>query len=78
MLRSQVIMSQYAFSEDTKTLVLKKLTEKGAVRDCPRCGNKTFSIIDGYFNQTLQNDLNGFVIGGPSVPAVVVACNNCG
>jgi DNA-directed RNA polymerase subunit RPC12/RpoP len=61
-----------------KDQIIKKLTEKGAVKDCPRCGHKAFTLIDGYFNQTLQNDLTGFVLGGPSVPVAVVACNNCG
>ena len=62
----------------TKDEIAKRLTERGAVLPCPRCGNNNFSVIDGYFNQTLQDDLQGVVIGGPSVPMAVVACNRCG
>ena len=61
-----------------KDKIIQKLVEKGAVLPCPRCGNKEFTIIDGYFNQTLQDELQGLVIGGPSIPSVVTACGRCG
>lgn len=51
--------------------IIKTLEERGATRPCPRCGNKNFSIVEGYFDQTLQTELKGMVIGGPSVPSVV-------
>ncbi len=54
------------------------LQRKGANKPCDRCGHSQFSIID----ETLltMQPLNGsFVVGGGGgVPAVVVACNNCG
>ena len=45
---------------------------------CPICGNDHFIIADGYFNSTLQDNLNGFVIGGPSMPSIPIVCNRCG
>lgn len=58
--------------------IIRRLTEKGAVLPCPRCGTKSFNIIDGYFVHPLQEEPGGIVIGGQSVPAVAVVCANCG
>jgi len=65
-------------SERDKQEIIKALEERGATRPCPRCGNNNFTLLDGYFNQTIQTELKGMVLGGPSVPSVVVACNRCG
>lgn len=56
---------------------IKALTAKGVKLPCPRCGNAGFSIV-GETMIPLQSDPNSFQIGGPSVPTVLVACNNCG
>lgn len=58
--------------------IIKKLNEKGANLPCPRCGHKKFTLIDGYFNHTLQDNLSGLVIGGKSIPSAVIGCVNCG
>jgi hypothetical protein len=60
------------FSQEQMAKIIKALEEKGAILPCPRCGNQTFSVLGGYFNQTVQSDLRGLVIGGSSVPTVVV------
>lgn len=65
-------------SEERKKEIIKVLDELGAKLPCPRCGNPHFILIDGYFNQTIQPELQGIVLGGPSIPSVVVACNKCG
>jgi len=55
------------------------LTKKGAVHPCHRCGRASFTVLEGYSNLILQDDISiGLVIGGPSVPVVLVACSNCG
>ena len=65
-------------SDEKKQEIIKALEERGAKLPCPRCGNQSFTLIGGYFNQTIQTDLKGMVLGGPSVPSVVVVCNRCG
>jgi ribosomal protein L37E len=65
-------------SEQKKQEIIKVLEERGAKLPCPRCGNNSFTLLDGYFNQTIQTDFKGMVLGGPSVPSVVVACTRCG
>ncbi len=65
-------------SEAQRQKVIQALNEKAATLPCPRCGNADFTLLDGYFNQTIQTELQGIVIGGPSIPSVVVACKKCG
>ena len=59
--------------------IAKKLTEKNATLPCHRCGATEFTVLEGFSNIFLQKDFNaGLVIGGPSIPVIHVACNNCG
>ena len=64
--------------QEQKQRIIKALKDRGAKLPCPRCGNDSFTLLNGYFNQTIQTELKGMVIGGPSIPSVVVACNRCG
>lgn len=45
---------------------------------CPMCGNKHFFIADGYFNTSMQDNLDGLIIGGPSMPSIAIVCSKCG
>jgi ribosomal protein S27AE len=65
-------------SQIQKDKIIKALGERGANLPCPRCGNEAFTLLDGYFNQGIQSDPKGIVLGGRSIPSVVVACNRCG
>jgi ribosomal protein S27AE len=62
----------------TKDKIIKALQERNANMPCPRCGNDAFTLLDGYFNQVIQSDPRGIVLGGRTIPSVVVACNKCG
>jgi hypothetical protein len=64
--------------KEQKDKIVKALVDRGAKLPCPRCGNNSFTLLDGYFNQTIQTELKGMVIGGPSIPSIVVACTRCG
>ena len=58
--------------------IIKAVEDAGARLPCPRCGNDSFTLLNGYFNQTIQTDPKGMVLGGPSIPSIVIACNRCG
>lgn len=45
---------------------------------CPMCQNKNFIMAEGYFNNSMQGDLEGVSLGGPSIPTIAIICNNCG
>lgn len=64
---------------EEKQKISNALQQKQALLPCPRCDKQKFTLLEGYFNQTIQQDLQaGLTIGGPSVPSVVVVCDNCG
>jgi ribosomal protein L37E len=65
-------------NEVRKDGIIKALTDRGANLPCPRCGNNTFTLLDGYFNQVIQEDPKGIVLGGRTIPSAVIACNRCG
>ena len=66
-------------NKDREAEIIAKLQEKGANLPCPRCGQTSFTLLDSYLNLIVQNELSGgLVIGGPTVPSAVTACNNCG
>lgn len=52
-------------SEDQKKKIIEALEKAKALLPCPRCGNQNFSLVGGYFNQPIQTELGGLVIGGP-------------
>lgn len=66
------------FDQQRKAQIAAALQQKGANNPCERCGNETFSIVDGYFRQDVQDDLQNVNLGGPTVPTVAIACENCG
>jgi predicted nucleic-acid-binding Zn-ribbon protein len=65
-------------SQDKLDEIIEILNKRGAVKPCPRCGHKEFTLANAYFNQILQDNLKKIVIGGPTVPCAVVICQNCG
>ncbi|MGD1120249.1 MAG: hypothetical protein ABR886_12345 [Dehalococcoidales bacterium] len=64
--------------QDQKDQIIKALSERGANLPCPRCGNNAFTLLDGYFNQIIQEEPQGIVLSGRTIPSVVVACKRCG
>lgn len=66
------------WSEEFKKRIIAKLEDRGVKGHCPRCGSTGFTLIDGFFNRPVQDDLGGMVLGGPSVPTVGTACTRCG
>lgn len=57
---------------------LKRILESKGIVRCPMCGGNHFQVVDGYFSNFIQNGLNGFALGGPSVPSVMIICAECG
>lgn len=67
-------------SKEDKQKIISELNNRinsGDIK-CPMCGNKHFIIADGYYNSILQDNLNGIVLGGPSIPSIPIICNRCG
>ena len=56
---------------------VEALNSKGVKLPCPRCGSNKFSVV-GESIIAINEDPNVISIGGPSVPTILVACDNCG
>ncbi len=66
-------------SPEEKQKISNRLQERGALLPCPRCGNQSFTLLDGYINHPLQNKVSaGLILGGPIVPTIGVVCTRCG
>jgi hypothetical protein len=65
-------------SKERQDEIIAALEKHGAKQPCPRCGNRNFSLVGGYFNHFVQTQLGGVSLGGPSIPTAVVACTQCG
>ncbi len=67
-------------SNEEKQKIISELMNRisSGVIKCPMCGNQHFVIADGYFNTTMQDNLDGFELGGPSIPSIPIVCNRCG
>ena len=65
-------------TQDQKDAIIKALSERGANLPCPRCGNNSFTLLDGYFNQIIQDEPKGIVLGGRTIPSIIIACKRCG
>jgi hypothetical protein len=69
------MQDSYQASQDR---IIKVLTERGASLPCPRCGNDDFTLLDGYFNEFIQDEPRGIILGGRTIPSIIVACKRCG
>ena len=57
--------------------IIKVLSSKGVTKGCPRCGQLHFNVVAE--TSIPINTTPGVInLGGPVVPTVIVACNNCG
>ena len=63
---------------EKKQLIINKLLERISRYQCPICHNGSFTIVDGYLANTLQNDFSSMQLGGSFLPSVALVCNKCG
>jgi hypothetical protein len=66
------------WSQEQKERVIEALAKREVRLPCPRCGSHNFTLLDGYFKQSIQAELGKTVLGGPAIPSVVTVCTQCG
>ncbi len=66
---------------DILSLIEKRLVDAGAALQCPRCNNKQFTIVNGFFyyqivpaNQLIKDEKNA----NSQIPYVISICSHCG
>jgi hypothetical protein len=67
-----------SLTPDQIQAIIRALEARGALLPCPRCGNKSFTVINGYFNHTVRPQTSSVVLEGLSLPTAGVVCNKCG
>lgn len=65
-------------SNEEKKKIADELAKRQPVLKCPMCQHNSFIMADGYFNNSMQNDLSSFNIGGQSIPTIAIICSKCG
>ena len=69
-------------NDDEQQKIIELLRKRGAKLPCPRCKNRNFTILDGYFNQPIQKSIPVSITDitneGPFISSVVVVCTRCG
>ena len=58
--------------------IKNKLISKAPNLTCPMCKNQAFTMADGYFINTMHEDLKALALGGKAIPTIGLICNNCG
>lgn len=64
--------------QEIKNSLELKLKEKSRQLKCPICENSSFILADGFTQDSLQEGLTGIVLGGRSIPVIIVICDHCG
>jgi hypothetical protein len=67
------------FNDPLREKVIRFLDSKAPGLSCPVCKQKNFILGNGFVNESVIDHLEqGVIIGGPSMPEVVIVCSNCG
>lgn len=66
-------------TEEKKSQIIAKILGKLPELKCPMCQQRSFTLVDGYITQNIQNDYKSIVIGsGKILPLTTIVCNHCG
>lgn len=67
-----------AFKPEIRTQITDALKEHGAILPCPRCGNNSWALVDGYILHPISDQPEQLILGGATLPTIGVICTNCG
>lgn len=65
-------------TQEERQQIVKRLNERNVKANCPMCGSKSFSLLDGIFHNNIQKDVQNASLGGAFIPTVAIFCTNCG
>ncbi len=67
-------------NEQEKKDIVSAIEERSAYGPCPRCGQKKFTLLEGYVELRPKQSLSGrlSIFNTPTIPTVMIVCNNCG
>jgi hypothetical protein len=72
-------VSGKGLTSDERQRIAGALERAGATHPCPRCGNETSTVLDGFLLQNTQSQLRNLVISGDNrLVCVATVCSRCG
>lgn len=67
------------FTSEVANKIGEAIKSRGAPRTCVLCGTNQWTLADGFYYFTTQEDFSNFVLGGGrGLPCAALICNNCG
>lgn len=64
--------------DSRKDEIISVLSQRIKNFECPMCHHHHFEVLDGYMLDMLQADYQNMIIGGQTIPSIVLVCTNCG
>lgn len=66
-------------TNDRKKEIIQALANRIEKMECPICHRESFSLLDGYISDSVQENYRIQTIGSKTIiPSVALVCNNCG
>lgn len=66
-------------SEEQKLIIYNALKVRIGNFECPMCRKGSFTIVDSYSFDLLQDDYKNIKVGsGRALPSIPIVCTNCG
>lgn len=65
-------------TEDKKRKIVEALAERMPQLHCPMCGSSSFSLLDGFNIEIIQEDITKIQLDGRTVPSATFVCERCG
>lgn len=66
-------------TNDRKKEIIHALSQRVDSMECPICHNRNFALLDGYINDSVQDDYHIQIIGTKkAIPSIGLVCSNCG
>lgn len=66
-------------NDKEKKEIISALEKKGATYPCPACNKKEFTLLNGYFHDTIEEGVSSYGdFYNAFIPSIVMICNNCG
>lgn len=65
-------------TEDKKRKIVEALAERMPQLYCPMCGSSSFSLLDGFNIEIMQEDITRIQLDGRTLPSVTFVCERCG
>lgn len=64
--------------ESQKLKIISVIRQRIGRIESPMCHNHKFEVLEGYMSDMLQDEYKNLVIGGQTVPSIVLVRTNCG